>query len=70
MDILNQLKRDLAFYDICQMIEDEDLGNPDDLGIEDLTGVFDNQYGMLCTDGTRRVEDLTVLDFDIDWMEE
>ena len=34
MEILVQLKRDLIFIEICEMIDSELLGDPDDLGIE------------------------------------
>ena len=34
MEIMNQLKRDLTFIEICEMIEEEILGNPEDLEIE------------------------------------
>lgn len=37
MEILNELKRDLIFLDICEMIEEEILGDFDELGIEELT---------------------------------
>lgn len=33
MEILNELKRNLAFIEICEMIEDELLGDPIELDI-------------------------------------
>lgn len=40
-EIMNRLKRDLQFVTICEMIEDETMGNPEDLGIHDLSADFD-----------------------------
>lgn len=37
MEILNQLKRDLLFFDICEAIEEELLSDCAALGIETLT---------------------------------
>ena len=34
MEILSQLKVDLLFIEICEMIQEEIIDGPDDLGIE------------------------------------
>ena len=65
-EIMNHLKRDLQFVTICEMIEDETMGNPEDLGIHDLSADFDicQEQRRLALDRSR---DLTVeIDIDID----
>ncbi len=54
MEILIQLKNDLMFIEICEMIDEEILGDINELGVEDLTGKFDNQFGLFTTEGKRR----------------
>ena len=36
MEILIQLKNDLMFITICEMIQEELMGNPEELGIEEV----------------------------------